>query len=75
MKKPTKKTIPKKGGTTSAPIAMPAGEDMKWKAQDALHTLRRAHEIQSDPKLMEHVQHHARGEREHLNKIIRRKVK
>ena len=56
------------------PMAVKSDEDMKWKAQDALHTLRRAEEIKSDKTLMHHVKHHAANERQHLNKIIRRKV-
>lgn len=46
---------------------------MKYKAQDALHTLKRAHEIQQDPALMKHVQQHAESERHVLKKIARKK--
>jgi hypothetical protein len=76
MKKPTpptkKREAPKK---TPAPMpgAMHSAEDMKYKAQDALHTLRRAEEIKADPHLMGHVKAHARDQRDHLNKVIRRK--
>ena len=45
---------------------------MKYRAQDALHTLKRAHEIQRDPALMKHVQAHAAMEREALKKIARK---
>ena len=73
---PTKKhDTPKKAKASAPGHAMPSGEDMKWKAQDALHTLKRAEEIKNDPHLMQHVQNHARHERDHLNRVIRRKVK
>lgn len=47
-------------------------EDMKYRAQDALHTLKRAHEIQQDPALMAHVTKHAQSERDILKKIARK---
>ena len=50
-------------------------EEMKYKAQEALHTLKRAHEIKSDPHLMAHVHKHAQTEKEALGKIIGRKKK
>ena len=70
MRKPT----PKKHGAPPKKAMAASSDEMKWKAQEALHTLRRAEEIKKDPELMSHVHHHARGERDHLNKIIRRKV-
>lgn len=88
MKSPMKKPMPatkkheasKKAPPAKAPAPgaghMPmVHEEMKYKAQDALHTLRRAHEIQQDPHLMKHVQEHAKEQRGHLNRIIRKKVK
>lgn len=70
-----KREAPKK---TPAKAPMPGmahmgAEDMKYRAQDALHTLRRADEIKSDPALMHHVKAHAKEQRDHLNKVIRRK--
>ena len=53
----------------------PAPDEMKWKAQDALSTLKRAHEIKNDPHLMSHVHKHAQSEKEALGKIIGRKKK
>jgi hypothetical protein len=53
----------------------PHPDEMKWKAKDALDTLKRAHEIQNDPHLMSHVHKHAQGEKEALHKIIGRKKK
>ena len=47
-------------------------EDMKWKAQEALHTLKRAHEIKADPKLMKHVREHAKHEKAAISKVIGR---
>jgi hypothetical protein len=44
-----------------------------WQAQDALHTLKRAHEIKNDPKLMHHVREHAKKDRAALTKVIGRK--
>jgi len=70
-KPPTKKSALAKAKTMPMPAAMP--DDMKWKAQDALHTLKRAHEIKSDPKLMHHVREHAKVERSAINKVIGRK--
>lgn len=74
-KREAPKKTPAKAPAPGAAHAVPMAEDMKWKAQDALHTLRRAEEIKGDPHLMQHVQHHARQERDHLNRVIRRKVK
>jgi hypothetical protein len=68
-----------KGGnalmTMGAPMPAPMEDEMKYKAQDALHTLKRAHEIKSDPHLMAHVHKHAQSEKEALHKIIGRKKK
>lgn len=83
MKPPMKKTTPptkerKAAPKTASPAALPhpgkMDEDMKYKAQDALHTLRRAEEIKADPHLMHHVKTHAMEQRNHLNKVIRRKT-
>lgn len=87
MKKPPMKPTPMK--KAAAKMASPAAskpgtaisssepsmhDDMKWKAQDALHTLKRAHEIKQDTALMEHVRHHAKSERNALASIARRKT-
>jgi hypothetical protein len=73
------KTKKPKGGNAlmTMPAAMPAPshEEMKYKAQDALHTLKRAHEIKNDPHLMAHVHKHAQTEKEALGKIIGRRKK
>lgn len=76
MKAPAKKG---KGKAMAAPApgpahAMMAHDDMKYRAQDALHTLKRAHEIKSDAALMHHVKQHAKQERNTLAKVIRRKT-
>lgn len=68
-----KMAAPKPGTATSSPEP-PMHDDMKWKAQDALHTLKRAHEIKQDTALMEHVRHHAKSERNALASIARRKT-
>lgn len=74
MKKAPSKAGKKAAPKNSASVAIPDhAEDMKYRAQDALHTLRRADEIKSDPALMAHVKRHAMEQREHLNKVIRRK--
>lgn len=81
MKPPAKKATPptkvrQSPKKTPAAAPMPGAhtqEDMKYRAQDALHTLRRADEIKGDPALMHHVKQHAKEQREHLNKVIRRK--
>jgi hypothetical protein len=54
----------------SRPVAV--APDTKWQAQDALHTLKRAHEIKNDPKLMHHVREHAKHEKAALAKVIGR---
>lgn len=51
----------------------PSHDEMKYRAQDALGTLKRAHEIKNDPHLMKHVHAHAQIEKEALGKIIGRK--
>lgn len=80
MKPPAKKSTPPtkvrqspKKTPAAAPGAVHTQEDMKYRAQDALHTLRRADEIKGDPALMHHVKQHAKEQRDHLNKVIRRK--
>lgn len=71
-----KMAAPKPGKPEAATLnATPSmGDDMKWKAQDALHTLKRAHEIKQDAGLMEHVRNHAKSERNALASIARRKT-
>lgn len=71
---------PRKGGarnktpaTAPHPGMVQMDEDMKYRAQDALHTLRRADEIKADKPLMAHVKKHAKEQRDHLNRVIRRK--
>lgn len=63
MKAPVKKATPPTKARKSpakTPAAAPTpglghstGDDMKYKAQDALHTLKRAHEIKQDPTLID----------------------
>jgi hypothetical protein len=52
--------------------AEPAHSATNWEAQDALHTLKRAHQIKNDPKLMHHVREHAKQERAAITKVIGR---
>ena len=59
---------------TPAPTPGMNHDEMKFRAQDALHTLKRAHEIQQDPGLMAHVQKHAASERDMLKKFARKKA-
>lgn len=54
--------------------AMPP-EDMKWRARHALDTLKEAHQIKNDPKLMDHVRAHAQNERAAISKVIGRGAK
>lgn len=83
MKPPMKKAGPStktrhSPAKTPAPAPTPGAghmlDEMKWKAQDALSTLRRAEEIKADKTLMSHVKNHAMEQRNHLNKVIRRKT-
>jgi hypothetical protein len=79
MKPPMKKAGPatkQREAPKTKPAALPMPgmnhDEMKFRAQDALHTLKRAHEIQSDPALMKHVQAHVQIERDALKKIARK---
>jgi hypothetical protein len=73
MKAPAKRAAPKK---SSAPAAVPMTahdpDMMKYRARDAIDTLKRAEEIKNDPHLMSHVKKHAIEQRNHLTKVIRR---
>jgi hypothetical protein len=72
---PMKKAAPPKAKAKSMPMpAAPMHDEMKYKAQDALHTLKRAHEIKQDPHLMAHVKVHAANEKKALASVIRRKT-
>ena len=71
----------KKPKPKNALMTMPAAtmgpshdDEMKWKARDAVDTLKRAHEIKNDSHLMSYVHKHAQAEKEALGKIIRRKT-
>jgi hypothetical protein len=71
---PMKKAAPK---AKAKPMPMPAApmhDEMKWKAQDALRTLKDAHKIKQDPHLMAHVKVHAADEKKALASVIRRKT-
>jgi hypothetical protein len=46
-----------------------AAEERKWKAEDALRTLRRAEEIRNDPALMRAAQRMAKDEQAALARI------
>lgn len=46
-----------------------APDEMKYKAQDALHTLKRAEEIRADKELMRHVKKHAASEMKAIAKV------
>lgn len=75
MKKaaPAKAKAKVKAVAIAAPVAMP--EDMKWKARHALDTLKEAHQIKNDSKLMEHVRAHAHNEKAAISKVIGRGAK
>ena len=57
------------------PVAMPATapsrdmDDIKYRAKDALQTIKRAEEYKSDKDLMKHVKQCAKQERKTLDKI------
>jgi hypothetical protein len=80
MKSPMKRAAPRKASAKRKPpskvtalaVSPAHEEDMQYRAKDALHTLKRAHEIQQDPKLMGHVKQHAANERDILKKIARK---
>ena len=81
MKPPMKKMTPPTK-TRKAPVKMPAAtpmpgiahapDAMKYRARDAIDTLKRAEEIKADPHLMSHVKAHAVEQRNHLTRVIRR---
>lgn len=77
MKSSMKRAAPRKAAAKrkapGKPVPVPAMHDeMRYRAEDALHTLKRAHEIQQDSKLMAHVKQHAANQREILKKIARK---
>lgn len=55
----------------SKPTAIPH-TSRDYEVQDAVHTLKRAEAIKSDPKLHEAAKAHARMEAEHLRKVAGR---
>ena len=58
--------------TTSAPVAMDRdrdADDMKYRAKDALSTIKRAEEYKSDKDLMKHVKACAKAEMKTLKKL------
>jgi hypothetical protein len=57
----------------AAPVA--SADDMKWRARDALSTLKRAEEIQRDKGLMRAVKTCAREEMKALAKVASGKKK
>jgi len=73
MKAPAKKAAPKKASAlTAQPMPAHDPDMMKYRARDAIDTLKRAEEIKGDPHLMAHVKKHAIEQRNHLTKVIRR---
>lgn len=66
MKKPSAKKP-----VATKPAVLP--DEARFEAQAALHTLKRAHEIRQNPKLMHHVREHAKHEKAALSKVIGRK--
>ena len=69
-KAPAKKASPKKTSTVKASPAILAS-DRKWEAQDALRTLQRAQEIQSNSKLMSLVKQEAQNQLKAVAKVIK----
>lgn len=61
----------KRKSHTANPTAM-GKPDRAWEARDAMHTLRRAEEIKSDPKLHAAAKAHAKTEAHALRKIAGR---
>lgn len=77
MKAPMKKAPAKRPSKKVAtdmpmPVGISRSDEMNYRAKDALHTLKRAQEIQQDPALMAQVQKHAESERDLLKKIARK---
>jgi hypothetical protein len=52
------------------PAARAAGPE-KWQIEEAMHTMRRAHEIRNDPKLHEAVKSAAAKHAESLKKVAK----
>jgi 3-oxoacyl-ACP reductase-like protein len=76
MKPPMMKKAAAKTNKMAAapPMATPMHDDMKYRAEDALRTLTRAHEIKQDAALMEHVKRHAAKQKDMLSTVMRRKT-
>lgn len=55
-------------------LAPKAVDDNDWECQDALRTIQRAKEIQSDPKMMAKVKAMAQSQAQSLQKIARQSV-
>lgn len=55
-------------------VAMPAHSETNWAAREDLHTMKRAHEIMSDPKRHAAAKDMARTEVHHLKKVAGRKA-
>ena len=79
MKSSMKRAAPRKAAAkrkapskAEVPASPAMHDEMRYRAEDALHTLKRAHEIQQDSKLMAHVKQHAANQREILKKIARK---
>ncbi len=71
VKKGTKqKPVPVKIVSESLKVSM-AGEDMKWKAQDALRTLQRAEEIKRDKGLMRAAKAEAKSQMKQLSSVCK----
>lgn len=74
MKKGTPPTKARKTPEAAPRAGTNHPDEMKYRAEDALRTLTRAHEIKNDPALMEHVKKFAANQRDMLGKVIRRKT-
>lgn len=54
--------LEKLAGNAQLPPAMPTDEHMRYRAQEALHTIHKAEECKRDKDLMRHVKKLAKGQ-------------
>lgn len=55
-------------GITSRPAALPANEEMQYKAREALHVIHKAEECRRDKELMKHVKKLAKSQMKAITK-------
>jgi hypothetical protein len=65
------KAAPMKASPMTPPAHLQPGSQRHYEAKDAMHTLKRAEEIKSNPKLMSDVHHVAKHETAAMQRVAR----